>query len=91
MFYKCNNFPVIFSKNSVSDLKAMVSESLTAIKQDIRDLKVMKKCTEEEHIDIPHLETKQQLEEFHEKLDDREFRRATVSLSMPIFTYTVIR
>ena len=49
----------------------MVSESLSGLKQDVRDLKVMKKCTDEARIDISQLDTKE-LDEFEEKLEDRE-------------------
>ena len=56
----------------------MVSESLATMKQDIRDLKIMKQCTEDQRIDIPLFSIKQQLDEFDEKLEDKEFSRATV-------------
>ena len=56
----------------------MVSESLATMKQDVRDLKIMKQCTEEQRIDIPLFSTKQELDEFDEKLEEKDFSRATV-------------
>ena len=44
---------------------------MSGLKQDVRDLKVMKKCTDEARIDISQLDTKE-LDEFEEKLEDRE-------------------